>query len=422
MSVVVFHTSVASFVQQTARAIHEAGQLERFITTVCDYPASALQRVAGVVGRLARHDLAAQFRRRAVTEVPLTKVESHPWAELLRLMVGRVDRDGRATDFIWQRSEQGFDRLVARSLHRGLSGVYGFEYGSLATFRRARELGVKAAYEVPAAESRFVQALLARETAKWPELRTVYHRYTHAREEERIARRRAEWSAANLIIVNSAFTKSTYAGAGLDCRKVRVVNLGAPAPLPREQALAQPGGTRKLSLIWAGKFSLLKGAHYLLEAWRLGAFGRHAQLDVFGRMNLPPQLVKDAPDGIVFHGAVPRSELLARYQRADALIFPTLCDGFGMVATEAWSRGLPVITTANAGAADLLRPDYNGRLVPAGDATALAAEIDWCLNHRAELAAMREGALATATAWQWSDFRCHHSRLLREAGLFSSVG
>lgn len=420
MSVLLFHTSVATFVQQVARALHEAGRLERFVTTVHDDPASARQRVLCALARLGGQDLSTQFHRRTISEIPLDKVETHPWAELLRLMIGRLDRDGRATDFVWQRAEQGFDRIVARKLHRGLTGVYGFEYGSLASFQRARELGLKIGYEVPAAESSFVQALLAREMEAFPELRTAYHQHTGQLEHERTARRQAEWQSADLIIVNSQFTRSTYAQAGRDCRNVRVANLGAPAPIARDEALGTGVPTGKLNLLWAGKFGFLKGAHYLLDAWRAGNFGRHAQLNVFGRVTLPERLVASPPEGVVFHGSIPRSELLNHYQQADALIFPTLCDGFGMVATEAWSRGLPVITTARAGAADLLKPNVNGRLIAAGDASALTAEIAWCLDHRGELRSMRESALATAAAWQWSDYRQLHSRHAREAGLFGA--
>lgn len=418
MSVLLFHPSVANFVQQVARSLHEAGQLERFVTTVRDNPRSMAQRAACVGARVFGRDLAAQFRRRAITEIPLEKVETHPWRELLRLAAGAVDRDGRLTDFVWDKTERGFDRLVARQVTSRLGGVYGYDYSSLATFQHARALGVPAVYDVPAPESRFVHELLNAEMDKFPELRTPYHRYTAAREEPRIARRRAEWNAADLIVVNSHFTKNSYAKAGLDCSKVRVATLGAPPPIERDAALAASPTNEPLTLLWAGTFSIRKGAHYLLEAWRAGNFGRHARLRIFGTIGLPERVMQPLPSGVEVRGSVPRAELLDNYRAADALMFPTLCDGFGLVATEAWSRGVPVLTTDRAGAADLLEPNQNGLLIPAGDSAALARVIEWCLDHRAELRAMREAALATAAAWQWSDYRALHGRLLREAGIF----
>lgn len=416
MSVLLSHPSVAIFVQQVARSLHEAGQLERFVTTVRDDPHAFPQRLACALGRLAGRDLRPQFARRTITEVPIDRVTTHPWGELLRLASGALDRTGRLTDVVWERAEAGFDRQVARRVHRGLSGVYGFEFSSLATFQRARELGVRVAYDLPAPEPRFVQQLLAAEMEKFPELRTAYHAHTEAREERRTARRRAEWTLADLILVNSQFTKSSYAQAGLEGARVRVATLGAPPPVPISEACptSAPAGT--LRLVWAGTFGIRKGAHYLLEAWRRGQLGRHARLEVFGSIAIPERILRPLPDGIVLHGPVAREELLAHYRTADALIFPTLCDGFGMVVTEAWSRGLPVITTDRAGAADLLKPKTNGLLIRAADPAAIVEVIDWCQSHRPELHRMREAALVTAKAWQWDHYRALHRSLLREAG------
>jgi glycosyltransferase involved in cell wall biosynthesis len=405
MSLLIFHPSVAVFVQQAARSLHEARQLDRFITTVRDDPTSLRQRGFCTLGRIVGRDLGSQFRRRAVTEIPLEKVECHPWGELLRLATGAVDRDGRLTDFVWERTETGFDRLVARRLHAGLTGVYGFEYSSLATFRRARALGLRVIYDVPAPEPRFVQTLLDAEIEKFPELRTPYHRYTARREEARIARRHAEWDAADLVVAASTFTRDSFARAGIDIAKVRIVPYGAPPAVDESAAASGGSSTGPVQLLWAGTFSVRKGAHYLLDAWRRHNLGQIARLRVFGAVMLPDELLHPLPKGIELGGSIPRSELMAHYQSSDALVFPTLCDGFGMVVTEAWSRGLPVLTTQSAGAADLLRDHENGMLFPQRDPEALASMVAWCSEHRTELRAMRSAARATAAGWQWSDYR-----------------
>jgi glycosyltransferase involved in cell wall biosynthesis len=419
MSVLISHPSVAPFVQQAARALFEAGELDRFITSVRYDPQSAAQRRLCALGRACGLPIEARLKRRIITEIPLSKVESHPWGEIARLLSGFFDRSGRLTDLVWERAEPAFDRLVARRVRADHDAVYGFEYSSLATFTRARELGVRVVYDMPAPEPRFVQKLLETEIDRLPELRTAYHRHTAAREERRIGRRRAEWNSADLVIAASRFTRDSFAQADLDIAKVRVVPYGAPPAIPREEAVN--GGSRKdeqLRLIWAGTFSIRKGAHYLLDAWRQGGFGRHAQLKVFGSVTLPDRLLHPPPENVEFVGSLPRSSLMEHYRTSDALIFPTLCDGFGMVVTEAWSRGLPVITTNRAGAADLLQPRQNGLLIPAGDAAAIGGAIDWCLAHRNELHAMREASLATAAGWQWSDYRQSLTSTLRQAGIF----
>ncbi len=421
MSVRIFHPTVAPFVQQAARALHEAGQLARFDTALHDNPARWSQRLFVSAARLVGRDLAAQFRRRAVTEIPAQLVHSHPWGEYARLAVGAMDRDGRATDFVWEKTEHAFDRAVSRSLDRSLTGVYGFEHSSLATFRRARELGLQVVYDVPAPDSEFTHQLLDRELERFPELRTPYRRHTAVREHRRLARRREEWRTADLIIAASEFTKRSYADAGLDVAKVHIVPYGAPEPASRDEALAPRYASAPLTILWAGTFSIRKGAHYLLEAWRSANLGRHARLKIFGAINLPGRILHPLPDGMSIYGSIPRTQLLDEYRQADALIFPTLCDGFGMVATEAWSRGLPVITTPSAGAADLLEDRVNGVLISPGSTASIVQAAEWCLDHRAELAAMREPALATAIAWQWADYRRALARTLQDAGCFCAA-
>jgi glycosyltransferase involved in cell wall biosynthesis len=150
-------------------------------------------------------------------------------------------------------------------------------------------------------------------------------------------------------------------------------------------------------------FSLGKGA-LLVEAWRLLRAGDNAQLHVYGQPQLSARLRASAAEGLVFHGSVPKPVLFDAYRSADVLVFPTLSDGFGMVVAEAMAHGLPVITTHQAGAADLVSPD-NGLVVPAADAQALAHALRWCLDNRDRLHAMRLHALETARCRQWPDFR-----------------
>jgi glycosyltransferase involved in cell wall biosynthesis len=124
--------------------------------------------------------------------------------------------------------------------------------------------------------------------------------------------------------------------------------------------------------------------------------------------------VADLPGSITIKPTIPRSELYAKYGCADVLAFPTLADGFGMVVTEAFANGLPVITTTRAGAADLVRHGENGLIVEAANSVAIAEALEWCLKNRPALVKMRGAARATAVSWQWSDYRRALSEGLRD--------
>ena len=403
LSVVVFHPSVAPFVQQAARALYEKDLLERFYTTLFDNPESGSQKVLCALTRLGGFDLATQLKRRAITEIPLSHVTGSAGGEILRLLSGRVDKSGRLTDSVWNWSETSFDRKVSAQLRPPIRGVYGYENSSQHTFERAGDLGMRVFYDLPAPEAQFFLNIQKQELEAFPELQTSYQKHTEAREEERMARRSAEWNAADLIVVNSEFTRRSFLQANFPKKEIAVIPYGAPPPIA--PLSIRTTENQKLQLLWAGTFSIRKGAHYLLKAWRDNHLGRHATLRIHGAVTLPESILKPLPEGVAIAGSIPRSELFTAYQKADALIFPTLFDGFGMVVTEAFACALPVIATTSAGAADLIRDRENGLLIAPGDTEAIASSIQWCLDNRAALSAMRPNALASARSWQWEDYR-----------------
>lgn len=79
--------------------------------------------------------------------------------------------------------------------------------------------------------------------------------------------------------------------------------------------------------------------------------------------------------GVVhFAGFVQREDLPVYYALADALVFPTHTDAWGLVVNEGMACGLPVICSRAAGCAeDLVREGWNGRLVCPGDTEGLAS-------------------------------------------------
>ena len=399
--IVLSHPGGGVFAQQTGRALFEAGLLRRFLTTVVDRPEAGWRRLAALSPFLDR-----LFRRRAISGFPASLATGYPQRELLRLLAHRFDHSGVLTDRAWEWAERGFDDWVARGGLEGAQSVYAYEHAALHTFAAAKERGVRCVYDVPAPEHEFVHRVREEEIAAHPELDSAYERRIRRLRPRRTARRRAEWQAADLIFTGSEFSKSTYAAAGHDVSKVRVVSPGAPpvrAEVCEEESARLNGPLR---FLFVGLVALHKGVHHLLAAWRqLRVPAGAATLEIIGEVNLPRAVLRRCPDSVVFTGRLHGEQVFQRYHRADALVFPTLCDGFGMVVTEAFSQGLPVITTPRAGAAELVREGVNGFVVPIADPDALARALDWCLTHRAELRAMRAEARATAAAWQWSDYR-----------------
>jgi glycosyltransferase involved in cell wall biosynthesis len=117
---------------------------------------------------------------------------------------------------------------------------------------------------------------------------------------------------------------------------------------------------------------------------------------------------------VIVKESLPKSELFEIYQHSGALVFPSLCEGFGMVITEAMSQGLPVITTQNTAGPDLIQHGRNGFLVPIRDADRLCEVMRWCVVHRKEMEEIGREAAQTAARWQWSDYRAALGRVIKD--------
>jgi len=148
-----------------------------------------------------------------------------------------------------------------------------------------------------------------------------------------------------------------------------------------------------------------KGAHYLLLAWSKYKLYRVCDLEIFGFHQLPKEFVSKHGEGIVFHGLKTMKEMNEGYLRNEAMIFPTLADGFGGVVMESMAMGCPVLCSANAGASEMIRHNENGRIFAPASVEAIKEEIQWCLDNREKLQEMRHAAYVTAKNWTWDKFR-----------------
>lgn len=407
------HTVIPPNVQHAAAALYETGLLDAFGAALVDNPNSRLQQLARKFAARIGYDLTEQLRRRRITAFPVMLVRHYPWREVARMLQVKLLANPVLGDRIFHWARDGFDRWVADQL-KGQGGFYGYEYGACQALQKARALGIPGFLDLPSPEHDFAEGIIAAEVARFPYLQSNYRAHVSRRQIERTEYRRQEWEAASHIITASTLTRDSWIAKGWSPRPVAVIPYGAP-PV-REAYLKAMPDDRPLRFIWAGTFGIRKGAHLLIEAWRTWA-PRYSgiELHVYGAVTLPEKVLTDLPDSIVFFGSVSQPVLFEAMAGGAALIFPTLCDGFGLVVTEAFALGLPVITTERAGAVDLVRQGENGLRMEAGSAAAIAEALEIFMNLRAEWPAMRRAAAETARGWQWSDYRRELSRFVHQA-------
>ena len=110
--------------------------------------------------------------------------------------------------------------------------------------------------------------------------------------------------------------------------------------------------------------------------------------DGVARSRLQQYAAAIAPGSVQFLGFAHREQLAGCYGLADALVFPTHTDTWGLVVNEALASGLPVISSRAAGCvADLVEDGWNGRVLSAGNVGELAVAMNQ-LADDAELRAL----------------------------------
>lgn len=118
-------------------------------------------------------------------------------------------------------------------------------------------------------------------------------------------------------------------------------------------------------------------------------------------------------DRVVFTGFLP--EVRPAFAAADAFVFPTRYEPFGMVIAEAMAAGLPVLTTRRAGAAEWIQNGEEGLLVddPA-DVAALAAGLGPLLRDAELRVRLGQAAQAKAQALGWDGIAKAYAQLYAE--------
>lgn len=172
-----------------------------------------------------------------------------------------------------------------------------------------------------------------------------------------------------------------------------------------------------LLVMFAGKFEEKKRPLDLLAAFgQLAAAG--VSLLFVGAGHLEGELRARAADvpNVFFAPFQNQSQMPRTYAAADLFVLPSYGAGetWGLAINEALCLARPVIVSDHVGcAADLVAPDRNGLVFPAGDVRALTAALREALSDRARLADWgQEGQRMVA----------HYSYAEASRGLFEALG
>ena len=135
--------------------------------------------------------------------------------------------------------------------------------------------------------------------------------------------------------------------------------------------------------LFVGRLVREKGVFDLLEAYGKltpelrAAIGLVLVGEGTARDELSRRATQIEPGRVQCAGFVQREQLAGYYALAEAFVFPSHTDPWGLVVNEAMACGLPVIASDAAGCtADLIEDNWNGRVVGRGEVAQLASAME----------------------------------------------
>ncbi|HEX9548171.1 MAG TPA: glycosyltransferase family 1 protein [Acidimicrobiales bacterium] len=209
---------------------------------------------------------------------------------------------------------------------------------------------------------------------------------------------------SSVVVVNSEATARELARHGVSEQRVVVTPLGL-TPLPEVEPARLPGAARYVLCV--GALAYRKGQADLLKAWAGPTIPGDAALVLVGPDGYGAAEIR-ALAGLLglgsrvrFESEVSEERLSALYRGAAAVCIPSRAEGFGLPVLEAMALGVPVIAS-DLEAIREVAGDI-ATLVPAGDHTALAAELGRVLTGEGVDGRVAAGK-ARAAGWTWE--RC----------------
>jgi phosphatidylinositol alpha-mannosyltransferase len=249
-----------------------------------------------------------------------------------------------------------------------------------------------------------VAPLLGWVAADWTRLPLVgtFHSYSEDRFSNGVANLIGARRVLNRLHVRIAVSEAAaWTGRRFFGGHYRVIPNGVHVSGTRAER-EHSGLGEQLRIVFVGQAVERKGLPLLLRAFE--ALREHipTELTVIGPSpeELGPMLMDTT--GVRVLGKVDEEQKRLALREADVLCAPSIGgESFGMVLTEAFAAGTPVVASDIAGYRDVVRDGVDGLLVPRGDAQALAEALRELWHEPGRLIDMGRAAAGDVERFAW---------------------
>jgi glycosyltransferase involved in cell wall biosynthesis len=367
MKVLVSHPTLNANSKNLVIGLMKNKLLYKLFTSIALFPGQLLYR-------LGSYKKLKDLKRRSLDGTWQSYTQTKSFFEFGRLFSSKFN-------LVWLiRHEKGFfcidkvyqnhDKWVANSLAKakkdGLAGVYGYEDGALASFTKAKQLGLYCIYDLPIGYWKSARVLMQKEFEINPDWTATLVGFDDA--QTKLDKKDQELALADVIFVASSFTKKTLEEYTGNLAEIKVIPYGFPEVKMRNDYKPLKG--RKLKILFIGGLSQRKGLSYLFEA--VEGMQNKVDLTVVGYKSVSNCTALN--QALAQHQWIPslsHDQVLKCMREHDVFVFPSLFEGFGLVITEAMSQGVPVITTERTAGPDLIKDGTDGWIVPASSSKAI---------------------------------------------------
>lgn len=302
-----------------------------------------------------------------------------------------------------------FDLWARRHLRQGDALISSYGYAN-ACFRWVRKHHGVAILDSGMSHPKNFWDLMTAEHKRWkcptPALPAVFYRRALEMAEQ-----------ADFVLCLSRFVRDSFVEQGFPEERLGIIPRPLDLSIFRRPKAPRPPG-RKFRIISTGGVNLRKGTPYLLQAFeRLLARSPDYELTLIRSVHpsMAPVLRAFADLPVNWVDPVPPRALADLLRDSDLFVLPSIEDGFARTVAEAIACGLPVLTTPNTGASDVIEPGINGDLVAPADAEAITGAVTAWESKLRSGYSLPAGTVETRLSWE--TFRANLAGILRQWGL-----